>query len=301
MIQRFSLRPIQLYLFVFILLGSAQNSLAGGQSVTVPGLQVVSAEYVPGQTGDLLRDPDMPHTNVGQSVDMILVRLVNTGQKVATAYSLDVKVTSAGNVVTSFGHSLDMLNPVLNGRCTTGPGDSWEGAIKPGDIYTDSMPPNVDRAKITDPAKVVIHVAVTGVLWSDGSVDAESDGGRAAMRIRQERREEDARDEAKIVAILDAHQGDPDIRHRISEVTKAVDFLVSIRPNVQEAPPGSIMNEPRISRSSRTFFGATQNLRNLSLSPHPAEQFEAWSSIFVCRYKQRVALQQPESLSKPKQ
>lgn len=299
MIRRSHSRSIAVYLFSLVFLASVHVLGALGQSAVNPTtLQVLSAEYVPGRPVDLLREPDSPRANVSQSVDMIRVRLVNNGQKAATAYVIDVNVTNAGNTV-NFKHSVDMLNLVLNGRCTSGSGDSWEGAIKPGDIYTESIAVNLGKTTITDPSKVAIHAAMTGIIWSDGSVDAQSDLGRAQMRRYQDRRQEEARDEAKVIAILDAHQGDPDSQHRISEVTKGVDFLVSIRPNVQEAAPGSPTNQPIISKSSQTFFEATQNLRGLTTSLHPAEQFEGWSSIFVCRHQQRVALQQPGSISKP--
>ena len=298
MIQRSCSRLIRLYLSALVLLSAAQDLLAWGQPpVTTTGLNVVAADYIPGRAADVLREPDLPRTNVSQSVDMIRVRLVNNGQKAATAFSIDVNVTNADNAVSSLKHSVDLLNLIINGRCTSGSGDSWEGAIKPGDVYTESIA--VSLGKAVDPSKVAVHVAVTGIIWSDGSVDAENEGGRAAMRRYQDRRQEEARDEAKVIAILDAHQGDPDSQHRISEVTKAVDFLVSIRPNVQEATPGSASSEPRISKSSLAFFEATQNLRGLQTAAHPAEQFEGWSSMFACRHKQRVAFQQPESPSKP--
>jgi hypothetical protein len=300
MIRHSNSRSIAAYLFSLVFLASVHELRALGQSAANPTtLQVLSAEYIPGKTSDLLREPDLPRTNTSAEFDMIRVKVVNNGPRPATAYVIDVTVTSAGSAVTSFQHSVDMLNQVLNERCTTGADNSWQGAIKPGDVYTESIAENLDKARITDPAKVVVHVAVSGIIWSDGSVDAESASSRAAMKRYQERREEESRDEAKVIAILDAHQGDPDSQHRISEVKKAVDFLVSIRPNVREAKPGSATNEARISRSSLAFFEASQNLRNMQMSPHPTEQYEGWSSTFVCRYKQRTALQQAELSSKP--
>ncbi|HTS38122.1 MAG TPA: hypothetical protein VMH04_20770 [Candidatus Solibacter sp.] len=298
MIRRSNSRSVATYLLYLVLVASVYESVALGQSAANSStLQVLSAEYVPGKPVDLLREPDSPRGNVTQSVDMIRFRLVNNGQRAATAYVIDVNVTNAGSAF-SFKHSVDMLSLVLNGRCTSGSGDSWEGAIKPGDVYSESIAVNLGKSAVADPSKVGIHAAITGIIWSDGSVDAQTESGRAQMRRYQDRRQEEARDEAKVIAILDAHQGDPDSQHRISEVTKGVDFLVSIRPNVQEAAPGSPTNQPIISKSSHTFFEATQNLRGLTTSPHPAEQFEGWSSIFVCRHKQRVALQQPDSMSK---
>ena len=186
MIRHSNSRSIAAYLFSLVFLASVHELRALGQSAANPTtLQVLSAEYIPGKTSDLLREPDLPRTNTSAEFDMIRVKVVNNGPRPATAYVIDVTVTSAGNAVASFQHSVDMLNQVLNERCTTGADNSWEGAIKPGDVYTESIAENLDKARITDPAKVVVHVAVSGIIWSDGSVDAESASSRAAMKRYQ--------------------------------------------------------------------------------------------------------------------
>jgi|SRR5208283_4082522 len=245
------------------------------------GLQVLSAEYVP-------------------ATDTVQVRLQNNAAKAATAYGVHVKIMSEGNELRQFGYGSDQLNLVLAQRCedfsesTPGPSATpklaggWNGAIKPGDIHTEVLAAGIGKTEKTQ--AVQIRAAVTGVIWEDGKVEGEGVERKMLDQIVAQR-DEALRDEDEIVGILKAHEDDPAIMHRMRAVENGVSFLASIRPHVRESnssadsgPANYVQSSPAISE----FLG---NLKMIEQYSPSKETFELYSSYFVCRHNQRIALQ----------
>lgn len=280
MIDRSRFHFLSLVLLPLILLFSSCAARTLGQSSTASTstLDVLSAEYDP-------------------STDSIAVKLVNHGQKAITAYGIDISLMSRGIVIQRFGYAADLIGRVLEEQCKSGSGApwGWEGAIKPGDVYTESLPVGVDKSKAEDQVPVP-HIAVTGVLWSDGSVEGSRTAveGISTMNQIQDQRGKEAKTEAKVTSILQANKGDTDIQHRIGEVNKGVKFLRDITPSVKEPLDGAKTTNATIDTSTSVLTEFLRNLQLLATSPYPEQLLEGYSAFFSCRYEHRLALLQPK-------
>lgn len=266
-------------MFAFAMLVLSHNSPVLGQSsqtASTPALEVLGATYA-------------------SDTDRIVFRLVNNSLKSVTAYSVNIAVSSGGNVIQRFGYGLDMLNAVLNARCQAHSDTSWDGTIKPGDVYTESVLAGLYKTKITD-SKPVVQVAVTGIIWSDGSVEGPD---QTIMNQHEVLREETANNEARVISILNAHQTDPDVQHRISEMTKDVSLLKDITPRVKNPQQGAKIKGSRIAEETQVYPELMVNLNNISHSNMPKEYLEAYVSFFVERSNRRIALINSTPISKP--
>jgi hypothetical protein len=272
---RYPLLPI---LACAILVLSLDSPVLGqsAQASSTPTLQVLSAAYA-------------------SDTDRIVFSLVNNGQKPVTAYSVNITVSSGGNVIQRFGHGLDMLNAVLNARCQAHSDTTWNGAIKPGGTYTESVLAGLDKARMTD-SKPVVQVVVTGIIWSDGSVEGLD---QTIMNQYEVLREETLNNEASVISIVNAHQADPDIQHRISEMTKGVSLLKEISPRVKKPQQGAVSTGSRIVESPPVYGELMVNLNNIAHSNMPKEYLEAYTSFFVERSNHRVVLMNSMLLLKP--
>ena len=265
-------------MFAFAMLVLSHNSLVLGQSsktTSTPALEVLSATYA-------------------SDTDEIVFSLVNNSQKHVTAYSVNITVSSGGNVIQRFGHGLDMLNTVLNARCQAHSDTTWNGAIKPGDAYTESLLAGLDKTKMTE-SKPVVQVAVTGIIWSDGSVEGPD---QTIMNQYEVLREETANNEARVISILNAHQADPDVQHRISDITKDVSLLKDITPRVKKPQQGAKITGSRIAEEP-VYSELMANLNNIANSNMPREYLEAYVSFFMERSNRRIVLLNSTLLSKP--
>ena len=279
MIRRPNFRLLWLPMFAFAMLVLSLNSLVlaqSSQTTNTQALEVLSATYA-------------------SDTDRIVFRLVNNSLKSVTAYSVNITVSSGGNVIQRFGYGLDMLNAVLNARCQAHSDTSWDGAIKPGDIYTESVLAGLDRTKITD-SKPVVQVAVTGIIWSDGSVEGPD---QTVMNQHEVLREDTANNEARVISILNAHQADPDVQDRISEITKDVSLLKDITPRVKKPQRGAKIKGSRIAEEPPVYPELLANLNNIAHSNMPKEYLEAYLSFFVERSNRRIALTNSTLLPKP--
>lgn len=271
---RFRSHPFHVFAAVALvlsldLIAAAQSSTTKKPALT---LDVLSAEYLP-------------------DTDTIRVKLINHSKKTATAYGIDISVLSNGKVLSQSGRASDLLNLFVSQQCGAGSKDSL-AAIQPGEIEIDSQPANFDKTQLTTP-EPEIHVTVVGIIWSDGTVegDPKNPSGTLAMNRMQKQREKDASDEAKIISILDEHQDDPDIHHRIREITEAVAALAT-------APPAQTENADPVHRRytdarSPVFTTFLTNLQISESSPSPKETFEAITSFLACTHKERVAMLPP--------
>lgn len=198
-------------------------------------------------------------------------------------------------MIQRLGYGLDMLNTVLNARCQAHSDTSWIGAIRPGDTYTESVLAGLDKNKITD-SQPVVQVAVTGIIWSDGGVEGPD---QTIMNQYVALREETAANEAKVISLLNAHQADPDVQHRLSEMTKGVSLLKDTTPRVKGPQQGATITGSRIAEEPPVYSELMVNLSNIAHSNMPREYLEAYVSFFVERSNRRIALINSTLLSKP--
>ena len=252
-------RPSRCFLASFALIAVAlvHSPAQPGQSSTaagVPELQVRSADF-------------------DSSANTVAVELVNNGQKAITAYGLAVTLTADGKAIGRFSFSSDLLDAVVDGRLQAGSEDAWTGAIQPGDPYTESLPAKqANLAAATAP--VTAQVAVTGVIWSDGTVEGTD---RYSMQQILDRREATLRAEEKVLAILDAHTSEAQMQHRIGAALEAVNQLMSA-PQGMEALNSAVLND------------AAQSLTRIQASSAPAAQWNAYSKSLADRHLRRAVL-----------
>jgi hypothetical protein len=243
--------------FALVAIAFANCPALPGQSSTaagVPELQVSSADFDP-------------------AANTVAVELVNNGQKAITAYGLEVTLTADGKVLGRFNFSSDLLDAVVDGRLQVGSEEAWTGAIQPGDPYTESLP--AKQANLaTAAAPVTAQIAVTGVIWSDGTIEGAD---RYSMQQILDRREATLRAEEKVLAILDAHSTEAQIQHRIGAALQAVNQLMSA-PQGTEALNSAVLND------------AAQSLAHIQASAAPAAQWNAYSKSLAGRHQRRTAL-----------
>lgn len=247
-----------------------------------PTLQVRSADYVP-------------------ETDSIRFKLVNHSDRAATAYAVVFGLTNDANQVNGGpGFGEDLLNLALISQCRNAgrdvPGDnsnSWEGAIKPGDTYVKSIPANLDKSQLNGAAPI-IHAEVTGIIWSDGSVQEvpNSPAATASIDAALRSRKKDASDTAKVVDILNAHPDDPDIQHRIWEAIRSLHALTPDSPQVELTPKGPPPEPRHLVPLSPTVSSALSNLSLFAASANPKDAFEAYRALLECQSERRTALQQ---------
>lgn len=270
------------HLLVMALLVSSPVLGQSSPATKTPTLQMRSADYVP-------------------ETDSIRFKLVNHSDRAATAYAVVFGLTNDSNQVNGgSGFGEDLLNFVLVSQCRNAGRDvpednsnSWEGAIKPGDTYVKSIPANLDRSQLNG-APPVIHAEVTGIIWSDGSVQevSNSPAATASINASLRSRKRDASDTAKVVAILNAHPDDPDIQHRIWEAIRSLHALMPDSPPLESTPKGPSPEPRHLVPLSPTVSSALSNLGLFAALANPQDAFEAYRALLECQSERRTALQQ---------
>ncbi len=222
------------------------------------------------------------------AANTVVVELANDTQKSVTAYGLDITVTAGGKTIAHTGYGADLLNLILNARSKKGAADSWEGAIQPGDVHTDTIPANVPanaanvpaNAEVTGPVEV--HVDVVVALWSDGAVEGTN---QFMIRQMQDGRAAALRAEEKVLAILDAHGADAEIQSRIGGVLSDLALLTKASAPGADIPASEMLN-------SAVLSDAAANLTKIRSSEKAAAQFQAYAAEFAAQHQRRVALLQ---------
>lgn len=274
------------------LLAQAPASQTAIKKASSPRLEVVSAEYLPRHTDSAAGTDANAAPDINSVVDTVRYQLRNNStQKAVTAYQIEISYTSDGKPVGfPSGMGTDLMNLVLNAQCplsNAGSETSWEGAIKPGDTYTNSTAANVDKEKSNGQTPSV-HVAVKGIIWSDGTVEGEGVYLKFMNHMLSQRRRS-AEDGAKVIAILEAHREDSDIHHRIAEVAKEIQVLADEVPREQKTSDGWTTTKA-VSPAFSEFLG---NIKIFESTPNPKEAFDAYSASYECRYKHLASMPGP--------
>jgi hypothetical protein len=255
-----------------------------GQSAdeaTVSGLEVRSAAYNP-------------------AANAVVVELANDTANAVTAYGLDIAVTMGGKTIAHTGYGADLLNLILNARGKKGAADSWEGAIRPGDVHTDTIPANVPtETEITGPVEV--HVTVVAAFWSDGAIEGTN---KFMIRQMQDGRQATLKAEERVLTILDAHGGETGVEGRIGAVLN--DLTVLMKQPLESAaehaaeslvtsPEPGAENFAREMLNTQVLSDAVSNLTKIREAKDAPAQFQAFVADFTAQHQRRVALLQSMS------
>jgi len=285
---------IAVFVYSISVLAQSPAGQTAVKKTSSPTFKVVSAEYFPQHTDSAVASDADPSNNVNNLMDTVRYTLRNDSQKGVTAYDLEISYTSDGKPVGypgGFGEDLTSLTMLA--ECLPPGADPGfalrEMVIKSGDTYTHSIPANVDKEKLNGLTPSV-HVRVVGVIWSDGTFEGEG-FGLDAVKHDLDRRKKDAEAGAKVIAILDAHQDDPDIHHRIAEVAKAIQALVDEVPAVQKTSAGTTYGNS----APGAFIEPLNNIRIFESTPYPREALDAYSATYECRYKHLAAQLGPDA------
>jgi len=245
------------------------------------------------------------HTQYTHATGMLEFQLLNNGTSEINAYEVSISVFVDGkeqNSSAPSGLSEDLLGEELllqcgiDGSVAPQPAEgAWKGSFKPGETYVKSMPVSVDKSKLNG-ATPEVRVRVTGVIWSDGTIEGStptpmSPLGLPDMKRIRVFRQQEADEETKVLAIVNAHPEDPDIQHRIAEAIQNLKPLKDGYPREEqlpEAPPGTMQHVA----TPPVVDGVLGNLQAVSLSPYPKEIFEMFDKLWGCEHERRVSFLQ---------
>ncbi len=246
-------------------------------------LAALNCPALPGQSGTEATASGLAvrSATFNAAANTVVVELTNETQKSVTGYGLDITVTVGTKTIAHTGYGADLLNLILNARGKKDAADSWEGAIRPGDAHTDTIPANVPPdTEASGPVEV--RVEVVAALWSDGSVEGAN---QFMIRQMQDGRAATLRAEEKVLAILDAHNGDAEIQSRIGGVLNDLALLVKAPEPGVEVPASEMLN-------SAVLSDAVTNLTKIKASEKAPAQLQAYRAEFTAQHERRVALLQ---------
>jgi len=249
----------------------------------VLALAVLHGPALHGQSADEATASGLEVRSAGYNAaaNTVVVELANDTGKAVTAYGLDITVTMGGKTIAHTGYGADLLNLILNARSKKGAADSWDGAIKPGDVHTDTIPANVP-AEIEVTGPVEVHADVVAALWSDGAVEGAN---QFMIRQMQDGRAATLRAEEKVLSILEAHSGDPGVQDRFGAVLNDLAVLVKGPEPGTDVPTSEMLN-------SAVLSDAVTNVTKIKSSDHAGAQLQAYTGEFVAQHERRVALMQ---------
>ena len=253
---------------------------------------------------------EVTHTHYTPETGMLQFQLLNNGASEINAYEVEISVFVDGQEQHSSGMSEDLLGEELASQCGLEIGarsasQEWKGSFKPGETYAKSMPlpVSVDKSKLNGKAPEV-RVRVTGVIWSDGTIEGRtatpmSPLGAVSMKRLRDFRQEVADEEIKVLAVVNAHQEDADLQHRIAEAIRNLQSLKDGYPReepVPEAPSGP----KRYVSAPPVVDGVMMNLQDAGRSPYPKEMFDMFSKLWNCEHERRVSLPQLQPVTSVK-
>jgi hypothetical protein len=193
---------------------------------------------------------EMVNTQYDPESSIARFDLVNHGHRDITAYSVMFSVIRDGEEISGSGKSEDLVNTEVFAQCevsaasATGGAsdDSLKGTIKPGESRSESLSVGVDRNKLNG-ATPEIRGRVTAIIWADGRIEGNETGpqGISDMKRMLDMRGEESAEEAKVLAILNAHADETDIHRRIEEAINDLQALIDEQDPAKNAnPPAAI-------------------------------------------------------------
>jgi len=253
------------------------------------------------------------HTQYTPETGMLEFQLLNNGTSEINAYEISISVFADGkeqNSSAPSGLSEDLLGEELLLQCGSDGSvapqlaeGAWKGSFKPGETYVKSMPVGVDKSKLNGSTPEV-RVRVTGVIWSDGTIEGStptpmSPLGLTDMKRMYDFRQQEADEEAKVLAIVNAHPEDTDAQRRIAEAIRNLQPLKDGYPREQQvpgAPPGTMQHVA----TPPVVDGVLGNLHAAALSPYTKEIFDVLDKLWGCEHERRVSFLQLQSATAAK-
>jgi len=236
-------------------------------------LQVISAKYLADK-------------------DVIQYKLVNTGNNPVTAFSAEISAEVGGRDAIRNGGPVDWRRDLLYGelflQCQNAPENADEedvnpfanpiqvkGTIKPGQTYIQDLPGSLyldkDSLQLGFPT---IHVVITGIMWSVGTMEGTK-AGIGDMRQFRDWRHEASLEWEEVLAVLKAHLDDEDSQHRINETIKDLKSLLVGYPREIELPEDE---------SGTMYVGSQGNaeamIRNLDEAAFLSDPRERYKFLF---------------------
>lgn len=166
------------------------------------------------------------------------------------------------------------------------------GMIQPGKERTDSIDSSILLPdSLLEGARVELNAEVTGVIWSDGRIEATT-GIEEMWRVRDGWIEA-AREERDVLALLRAHPEDGDYQHRINAAIAGLKSLLEGYPRYVPVPE----DEP----PPRTMYVAEPGLESSTMSeleyaayqPNPIGRIASDIEFDECVHERRIELQEP--------
>jgi hypothetical protein len=271
-LKRFAYVCVFLCMSLNIRLAAQLGSVAQTPQAVEPiAFQVNSATYVP-------------------KTDNIVVELINSGKRPVTAYQLDITVTNGGKEIKHERYSKDLIEVVLNKRLVVGSDASWDGAIKPGDTYTETFTASLSGTSLPGPGNdTKVQAVITGVTWSDGATNSTDTRAAVSMNRYLTIRNVKARTESAILSIFEGHKADVDVQHRLEGISRDINALKlksQENKNKQLSAMTDVMDQPEI-------YMVEQNLAAIRNVADSAAALDAYCAYYLSHHSHRVALVQP--------
>lgn len=224
-----------------------------------------------------------------------VVMLVNTGKQAVTAYALRITVTSGGKVLGDTFHSVDLMDVILdNPKLSENDDNTWNGAIKPGEVYTDTqMPPASFSGAATPNTPYYAKARLMGVVWSDGRVEAVDPAWDTILRRSLDTNRLRARTEDRILAILDGHKDDAYIQKRLSGISSEI---LALKP-ASATPKESLAVAD--GTESFEFNVAGRDVASFQIASDPAAAFESYRTLYRDRHNRRLAVLRRQGAASP--
>jgi hypothetical protein len=166
------------------------------------------------------------------------------------------------------------------------------GIIPPGKERTDSLDSSILLPdSLLEAARVELNARVTGVIWSDGRIEATT--GIEDMWHVRDGWIEAAREERDVLAVLRAHPDDGDHQHRINEAIAGLKSLMEGYPRQvpvpEDEPPNRTMyvGEPGLESSTM------RDLEYAAYQANPIARITSDIEIEECVHERRIELQEP--------
>jgi hypothetical protein len=158
----------------------------------------------------------------------------------------------------------------------------------------------VDKAKLTGEAPVV-QSQVTEFISSNGAVQVNQANPTISMKAILYNRDEASVAAGKFVSILNSHEDDPDIQHRLAAITEAAKLQEAIAPKATASQQSAKTRRDLGAIGSSTLNQYLVNLQLIAASSNPKEVLDVFTSQMMCRQQRRTAMYAGADISKSQQ
>ena len=239
--------------------------------------------------------------------NIIQYKLVNTGNNPVTAFSAEISAEAADRDVIRNGGPVDWNRDLLYGelflQCRNVPENAGDedanpfpdsirvkGTIKPGQSYIVELPGDLLDKDLLQHASPTIHVVITGIVWSDGTMEGTKEGIAEMQRFRDLRHEAGVESD-EVLTVLTAHIDDDDAQRRINETITDLRALLVGYPREVEAPEDEPGGNLYVHTQSKAEDMIT-DLEQAAFLPNPQERYQFLFEFAACARDRAKEIQQ---------